>query len=59
MFQKEIVVSVVTLVPNEGYRSTLGIRNEVRVAFEGFTFLSEMRKGITKMEAYFSCFSKS
>jgi hypothetical protein len=51
MFQKEIAVVLLTLVPNKGYRSTLGIRNEVRVTIEAFTFLSEMRKGITKMEA--------
>jgi hypothetical protein len=51
MFQTEIVVSVVTLVSNKGYRSILGIRNEGRVTIEAFTFLSEMRKGITKMEA--------
>jgi hypothetical protein len=50
MFQKEKVVSVVTLVRNRYYRSTLGIRNEDRVTIEEFTFLSEMRKGITKME---------
>jgi hypothetical protein len=48
MFQKKIVVIIVTLMLNEGYRSTLGIRNEVRVTIEAFTFL---RKGITKMEA--------
>jgi hypothetical protein len=48
VFQKEIVVTIVTLMRNEGYRSTLGIRNEVRVTIEVFTFL---RKGITKMEA--------
>jgi hypothetical protein len=48
MFQKEIVVSIVTLMRNKGYRSTLGIRNEVWVTIEAFTFL---RKGITKMEA--------
>jgi hypothetical protein len=48
MFQKEIVVVIVTLVRNKGYRSTLSIRNEIRVTIEVFPFL---RKGITKMEA--------
>ncbi len=48
MPQKEIVVVIVTLMPNKGYRSTLGIRNEVRVTIEVFTLL---RKGFTKMEA--------
>jgi hypothetical protein len=48
MFQKEIVVIIVTLMRNEGYGSTLGIRNKVRFTIEAFTFL---RKGITKMEA--------
>jgi hypothetical protein len=48
MFQIVPFVSIVTLVRNKGYRSTLGIRNEVRVTIEAFTFL---RKGITKMEA--------
>jgi hypothetical protein len=47
MFQTEIVVVIVILVLNKGYRSTLGIRDEVRVTIEAFTFL---RKGFTKME---------
>jgi hypothetical protein len=38
-------------VPYTGYRSILGIGNEVRVTIEAFTFLSEMRKGIMEMEA--------
>jgi hypothetical protein len=38
---------MVTLDRNKGYRSTLGIRNEVGVTIEVFIFL---RKGITKME---------
>jgi hypothetical protein len=47
MFQKEIVVVIIILVRNKGYRSTLGIRDEVRVTIEAFTFL---RKGFTKLE---------
>jgi hypothetical protein len=50
MFQKEIVVIIESLIRNEGNRSTLGIRNEVRVNIEAFTFL---RKGIKKVEAFF------
>jgi hypothetical protein len=56
MFQIVTLVLIVTLVRNKGYRSTQGIRNEVRVTIEAFTFL---RKEITKMEALFSFFSKS
>jgi hypothetical protein len=48
MFLKEIVVIIVTLMRNKGYRSTLGIRNEFRVTIEALAFL---RKGITKIEA--------
>jgi hypothetical protein len=47
MFQKEMMVAIVILVRNKDYRSTLGIRDEVRVTIEAFTFL---RKGFTKME---------
>jgi hypothetical protein len=47
VFQKEIVVVIVILVHNKGYRSTLGMRDEVRVIIEAFAFL---RKGFTKME---------
>jgi hypothetical protein len=39
-------ISVVTLVRNNGYRSTLGIRNEGRVTIEAFTFL---RKGMVSV----------
>ena len=48
VFWEEIAIVIVNLVRNKGYRSTLGIRNEVKVTIEVFTFL---RKGITKMEA--------
>jgi hypothetical protein len=47
VFQKEIVVVIVILVNNKGYRSTLGVRDEVRVIIEEFIFL---RKGFTKTE---------
>jgi hypothetical protein len=46
MFQKEIVVAIVTFVRNKGYRSTLGMR-DVKVTIKAFTFLE---KGFTKME---------
>jgi hypothetical protein len=42
-----MVVAIVILVRDKGYRSTLGIRDEIRVTIEAFTFL---RKGFTKME---------
>jgi hypothetical protein len=48
MFQKEIVVSVLTLVRNKGYRSILGIRNEVRVTIEAFTFFIRNKKKYQK-----------
>jgi hypothetical protein len=47
MFQKEIVVVIVILVRSKGYRSTLGMKDEIRVIIEAFTFL---RKGFRKME---------
>jgi hypothetical protein len=47
MFQKKIAVVIVTLVCSKGYRSTLGMRDEVRVTIKAFTFL---RKGFTEME---------
>jgi hypothetical protein len=38
MFQKKAVVSILTLVRNKGYRSTLDIKNEVRVTIEAFQY---------------------
>jgi hypothetical protein len=48
---KENSGCIINLELNKGHKNTLGIRNEVRFTIEAFTFLSEMRKGITKMEA--------
>jgi hypothetical protein len=49
VFQKGIVITIVTLERNKGYRSTLGMRDEVRVTIEAFTFL---RKGFAKIYGY-------
>jgi hypothetical protein len=48
MQEKGTAVVFLFSVPNKGYRSTLGIRKEVRVTIKAFTFL---RKGFMKMEA--------
>jgi hypothetical protein len=47
VFPKGIVVTIIILGRNKGYRSTLGMRDEVRVTIEAFTFL---RKGFAKIE---------
>jgi hypothetical protein len=53
VFQKKILVVMVTLGRNRGYISTLVVRNKVRATIEAFTFL---RKGITKIEVKFNFF---